>query len=145
MRKEVLIAILSGSLLGLVIAFGIWRANSALSPKRNQTQKQETPSPTSSPTPKAEGLQLTILRPENNSILSDKNVEISGKTEANATVVIQYDKGETILVSDDNGSFSYTAELIPGANTITMTAFNNNGESVEKTINVVYSTEFPKS
>lgn len=137
MRKEVLIAIILGAALGLVIAFGIWRANLALAPREEvQVQVQPTPTP--------EAFTLVITSPEDNSVVAESEISVEGKTQPGATVVIQYDEGETVLIADENGSFASPVELVAGANTIVVSAFDEEGEGNEKALTVVFSTQFPE-
>lgn len=136
MRKEVLVAIILGITLGLVIAFGVWRANLALAPRR-QVSTQTQPSPT----PPA--FELVITTPEDETVVADATIDVSGKTESGATVIVQYEEGAVTVLADASGSFSQEIELVAGANTITVSAFAQDGEGIEKTLTVVYSTEFP--
>lgn len=135
MRKEVLIAIILGAALGLIIAFGVWRANLALAPKRQAVQTQATPTP--------EAFALTISSPENEAVVGRDSITVQGTTKAGVNLVILYENGEILTTAQEDGSFEADIKLIAGANSITVTAFDEEGESVEKTLTVVYSTEFP--
>lgn len=132
MRKEVIIAIVVGSILGLAVAFGIWRANQALSPR-------QTPTPT--PLSQAQ-LELLLSEPEDNLVIAEDTVTVAGSFRAGATVAILYNLGEKIIEVGADGTFSESVELEAGANEITVVGFDENGESVEKTLTAVYSTEF---
>jgi len=144
MKKEVLLAIIIGFSLGLVITFGVWKANKALkevAPKQqlppSQVQEEEK---TPSPTPPSSQLSLVITSPEDNSIINKEKVNISGKTSPAATVVITYEEGEKIIETDENGNFTTEITLIGGANEITISAYDEEGNEVTKTLNLVYST-----
>jgi len=144
MKKEVLLAIIIGFGLGLLITFGVWKANKALkevAPKKQlpsqETQEEEkTPSPTLAPPQ----LSLVITSPEDNSIVSKEKVNISGKTPWRATVVIIYEEGEKIIETDENGNFSTEITLVSGANEIIVSAYDEDSNEVTKTLNLVYST-----
>jgi len=139
-KKEVIIAIVIGFALGLVITFGIWTANQAL----KQQPQLEKPTPTektaTTPTPAPEELSLAIISPKDNSISSGEKIEVSGKTAPEATVIILYQEGEKIIQADEEGNFSSEITLVGGANEIKITAYDQNGNEVSKTVNVVYST-----
>ena len=136
MRKEVLIAIIIGFGLGLLITFGIWTANKAL---------KETAPTTTVPTEEAEitptpNLELLITSPEDNTISEEEMIEVSGQTIAKAIIAIIYPDGEKLLEADKDGNFSTEISLVGGDNQIKISAFNNEGDEVNKTLTVVYST-----
>ncbi|MCJ7829738.1 hypothetical protein MUP50_01460, partial [Patescibacteria group bacterium] len=70
MKKEILIAIIIGFVLGLVITFGIWTANKSLKEGTSTQSSQITENETNiTPSPQAEEkLPLTIISPENNAL-----------------------------------------------------------------------------
>jgi len=140
MRKEVLVAITIGFILGLVITFGIWTGNKTL---RETISKKEVPSPQVTeeklPTPTPQNL-LVITSPEDNSLSNKEKISVSGKTLGGATVVVLYEEGEKIIEADEQGNFDTEITLVGGANEITIYTYDENGNEVSKTLNVVYST-----
>ena len=139
MKKEVLIAIITGFALGLLITFGVWTANRAI--KKAAPQKEapvETKTPT--PTPPKPELSLMVLSPEENSISDQEEIEVSGKTGPGATIVILYQEGEKILEADEEGNFKTTITLLGGSNEIEISAYDTEGNETSKTLTVVYST-----
>ena len=137
MRKEIIFAIASGILFGLVVAFGIWKANSSIKTSNQQqvsTQKEEE-------TPKAQ-FGLTIAKPEENTVTNKKTITLSGISKINAWIVISGDEKDYVIQADEKGGFEYEIDLIGGVNEIIVTAFDETGASVEKKEIVVYSTEF---
>lgn len=137
MRKEVLIAIVIGATLGLAVAFGIWQANRSLGPK-----PQTTPSPT--PQVIEEKSELIVTSPEDGAVVSEDKVLVRGAASPNATIVILYNQGEIIAQAQADGSFEQELELSGGANELRVVAYDAEGNKEEKTIAVVYSTEFPE-
>lgn len=140
MRREVIIAICAGLLIGVVIGFGIWRANKILSPKQNN--KQGTPA--IKETAGAGSIDLLISQPEDKAVLGEDRVTIAGKTNPSSTVVILANTGEMIFTSGKDGNFSQEVKLESGANEITVVAYSEEGDEARKTLTIVYSTEFPK-
>jgi hypothetical protein len=141
MRKEILFAIIAGVIFGVVIAFGVWRANSAI----KNTEGIATVSPattTSSPTPIKQEFGISLANPEENDVLTQTPTLFSGITKPSSWIVISAEEDDYIIKSDEQGEFSQEVELVGGANQINLTAFSNNGESAEKKIIVVFSTEF---
>ena len=78
MRKEVLLAIIAGGALGLAIAFGVWRLNTNLKPKVEDTaipsQIPETPTVTPTPLPNPSEFKVILTKPNNKSVLTDTPV-----------------------------------------------------------------------
>jgi len=142
MKKEILIAIIIGFILGLVITFGIWTANKSLQ-ENTQTQTTEVnesqPIVETSPTEEGQ-ISLIISSPENNTIVNQAKVEISGQTVAQATVIILFEEGEEVFQVDEKGEFSQEINLVGGANEIKITAFDAEGNETNKTLNLVYSS-----
>lgn len=138
MRKEVILAILLGSLLGLAIAFGVWRANLALSPQLPKTT-------TSSPAPnKGEEVisNLIVTQPEDNELVKTEKITVAGKTTPKLTVVITTPVDEVVVEADQSGNFSADVKLESGANTILVTTVDEGGQTQEQELTVTYSTEF---
>ncbi len=143
MKKEIFIAILIGFVLGLVITFGIWTANKSLKesshnqPPVIEEEKNITPTPEAT---KEEKLPLSIISPENNSLLNQEKIEISGKTAPKATIAITWEEGEKIIEADEKGNFSLEISLVGGSNEINISAFDEEGNENQQTLSLVYST-----
>lgn len=143
MKKEILIAIIIGFVLGLVITFGIWTANKSLKEGATQNQQEEVVNNktiTPVPTQVEEKLPLTIISPENNALLNQEKLEIVGKTSPKAVVAISYEEGEKIIEADEKGDFKSEITLIGGGNEIIISAFDSQGNENSKTLNLVFST-----
>lgn len=140
MRKEVLIAIIIGFVLGLVITFGVWTANKAMkeTPQKDQ-QASENAQETTTPTPTPESV-LTITSPEDNFLSDKEKIDVSGKTTPQATVVILFEQGEKIIEADGQGSFTAQITLVGGGNVIKVSSFDQQGKESTQAISVVYST-----
>lgn len=139
MRKEVLIAIIIGFVLGLVITFGIWTANKALKETAPTATAPAEEVSEETPTPKP-ALELLITSPEDNSVSEKEMIEVSGQTVVNAIIAITYPDGEKLIEADEDGNFSTEISLVGGDNQIKVSAFNEEGDEVTKTLSVVYST-----
>jgi hypothetical protein len=137
MRKEVIVAVIGGSLLGLTIAFGIWRANVALSPKKDSPGPSPTPSPN-----QVNG--LTIASPDDFEVITENPTSISGISSFNYAVVISAEEEDYFLTPSEDGAFDQEVDLIPAANQIVIAAFDSQGNQVEKRLTLALSTEFAK-
>jgi hypothetical protein len=139
MRKEVIIAILLGFVVGLFIAYGIYTANKAVKDTKItqpiSTNNESLPSPTP-----GLSFSLTLNEPEDNIVLNSDTATVSGQTEPKTVVAVMGEEGEELILSDEQGLFSTSLELIGGLNQIKVVAVDTNGNKQEKEINVIYST-----
>lgn len=137
MRKEVIVAVVAGSLLGLTIAFGVWRANVALSPKNDS----QAPSPTPSQN-QING--LTIAKPDDFEVITESPTSITGITSFGYLVVVSAQEEDHFVTPSQDGAFDIEIELIAAANQVVIAAFDSKGNQVEKRLNLALSTEFAK-
>jgi len=136
MRKEILFAILAGAIFGLIIAFGVWRANLALKPAKAPSVTQDTPEE------KAEEFGLTIAKPQNSQVITNAPVTVTGITSAGSWVAISAEEKDYLLPADESGSFEQEVDLIGGVNEIIVTAYDTKGTWVSERLLLVFSTEF---
>lgn len=141
MRKEILFAIIAGVILGVVIAFGVWRANSAIKNSDRIATENEAAS-TVTPVFIQQEFGISLASPEQSDVLTQSPTVFSGITKPSSWVVVLAEDNDYIIRSDEQGEFSQEVELAAGANQIKLTAFSDNGESAKKSVVVVYSTEF---
>ncbi|PIP53031.1 hypothetical protein COX08_03210 [Candidatus Beckwithbacteria bacterium CG23_combo_of_CG06-09_8_20_14_all_34_8] len=141
MRKEIFFAVIFGLIVGLVVTYGIYTANQALSQKQKSNPNLTnslTPSPLNDTEPE---LTLSVSSPQDGIVVSDPEVKVEGTTLPNAMVAIITDDNDLIVQADENGVFQQSMELIKGANTIKITVTDFNTTSLTKVIELVYSTE----
>ena len=146
MRKEIIFAILAGAIFGLVIAFGIWKANSSM--KSNKTQGDEVAQNVNSPNNNVSSgdFNITLIKPETNTVISNSTTTVSGITKPDVWVTISSEEDDYIIKTGNDGSFEEDVELIAGVNEIIVTGIDEEThESVSEKFLVVYSTEFSKS
>ncbi len=138
MRKEVLIAIFIGFLVGILIAYGVYTANRAV--KQTETLANNSALSSSEPVPlPSSDFNLIIQEPENNLVFSEPEATISGQTEPEATVAIITEEQEELMLADQQGVFSTSISLISGINEVKIIAIGKTGEKQEKILNLVYS------
>lgn len=139
MRKEIFFAILAGSILGLIIAFGVWRANVSLSSRSNgNSSASETPSP------KPES-SITLAAPEDGSVITESTATISGLTKPNSYIVISSEDADYLVKTKADGAFESEVELTAGVNQLIISAFTENGNAISAKLVLVYSSEFAKA
>lgn len=141
MRKELPIAVFAGSILGILVAFGVWRANLALKPKENVLPAEETKENTSS-----ENFDLVIAKPENLAVLSDSPATFSGVTRSGNLVAIVGSEDDYFIETDGSGGWQEEVELEPALNQFSFYSFDaKTGKSVNKNLSVVFSSAFAET
>lgn len=144
MRKEILAVIIAGAFLGILVAFGIWRANNAL--KANITTNSNsvlTNKVSPSPVPN-NGFPLTIAKPEQSDVVVEEKVVISGITKPSSWVIISDENEDYQVSSNNSGEFQQEIKLEGGVNQILVKAISENGEHTQRELGIVYSSEFAK-
>ncbi len=149
MRKEVLVATIAGILIGLLVAFGSWRANMALKDKTPDKEKQETTNITKEkgkPTnaPKNEQFNLTLTNIEDLDVITESKVKVAGITKPFTLVVISTETEDYIFKSAGDGTFEQEINLESGVNQILLSAFSQKSERLDKMITLIYSLDFDK-
>lgn len=144
MKKEVLVAIFLGSLVGALLVGGIWTANNAL---KNKPSSLISAEPTSSAGPAGvtaeqtdSAIPLVLVSPLDLSLVTTSTASVEGKTLPNTSLIIQTETDTYFIRTGPDGTFSKDVGLTSGSNDLTVTAVGDNGEKTQKTVTVVYST-----
>lgn len=140
MKKEAFFAIFIGIVVGLGITFGIYKIKKSKTTPIDQQMKDLGQKPT--PTPPTDSQQkLLITSPQDETVLSDTTLRVSGKAEANEMIVISVNDTDYITQADSIGAFAKDVELSVGGNIIEVTAISIDGKQTKVTQNVTVSTE----
>lgn len=83
-------------------------------------------------------LFLEITSPEDDILVSDGSLVVSGKTGPNSAVVISNNLEDVGLQSDKNGEFSRVFSLSPGANTLDISVYDTEGNSKSVTKQIYF-------
>lgn len=140
MRKEILFAIIGGVLLGLVVAFGILRANTALTSDTGVI----VPNNSANISIDNQNLnaQLSLLSPENMSVQMGSSTIVKGISSDGSWIVINGEDEDYIAKTDSSGSFEEEINLISGLNEFVVNSFDQSGNKSEKRVSVIYSSQF---
>jgi len=148
MRKEFIVAIFLGLVVGLLIVVGIIIARQAFEKHQASLEGSangspistslSTGSPTATPTPAKHS--ITIDFPDDNSVVSSSELVISGKTTPKSTIAIVSEKNELFTPADEAGLFSQKIELITGINEVKIASLAPNEELAEIILTVVFTT-----
>lgn len=130
MKKEVAIAIVIGLILGLIVTFGIYMARQPGSSVKRSAEMLASARPES---PDASPVQnsLVISSPEDGLITSDKVIQVSGTTTANAFVFIFSGDSYVLEKADNTGNFSTKIPTQPGLMFIVVRTLDETGATVE--------------
>jgi hypothetical protein len=86
-------------------------------------------------------LTLEVGSPEEDSLLFQSTVIISGQTAPSSSVLISSEANDTVIQSTSEGSFSTVYDLQEGINNITIAVFDKNGDSRQINRTVYYTKE----
>ncbi len=139
MRKEILFAIFAGVTFGLIIAFGVWRANIALKPDGTKTTAPEDTSRTAQT-----DFRITIAKPQDYQVITTSPAVITGITKSNVWVIISAEEEDYVVKTDESGEFEIKVDVIGGVNEVIITAFNTDGVEAQEKLTLIYSSEFAK-
>lgn len=106
------------------------------SPKPEEVTKEEerlTPSPSPS-------LFFTLEAPQDETVFSESEILVSGKTNPGTLVAIVSPTDEAVVEADAEGKFEEELLLEEGANEVSVTAYQEEGEET-KLITVFYTKE----
>lgn len=86
-------------------------------------------------------LTLDVTTPDDDLLVFDKEIEISGKTGPNMFVLISSDSNDLVIQAKQDGSFSSNFKLDSGINDLKVIAFDKNGDQKEVQRTVYFSRE----
>lgn len=138
MKKEMLLTVLVGLIIGLIITFGMYRARLAQIPEESTLLTA-----TATPTTDVEGNQsgtLVLHSPEDEIIVDGETLTIAGTTQPNIYIAIFVNDLESITTADASGNFSVQKELENGSNVIVVQAIAADGTVTKVERTVIYST-----
>ncbi len=84
---------------------------------------------------------LNLDSPDNNLLVFNKNLIISGNTNPNASVLISTLSNDSVITSKPDGTFSTDLTLDPGENNLKVVVFDKNGDSRSQERTIYYSKD----
>lgn len=135
MKKEAFLAIVIGIIVGLGITYGIYQIRQRFTPEPESIiDGLTTPAPESSP---SGAEKLFITSPQNESVLYDSEITLSGTTLSQELVVIFVNEREYVTQADDIGAFAAKIQLDEGSNVIEVISIKNDGTEEKKDLVVI--------
>lgn len=92
-------------------------------------------------TSKPVSLTLNLSSPDDNLLVSDANLLISGQTSPGILVLITVNDTNQTINASNQGDFSLTIKLQPGTNQIIVSAFDNQGNYKTEERSIYYLEE----
>ena len=138
MRIEKIILGIAGVFAGLFvagIAFYIYQTTKTISPTSIKTITLEKPTPAVNTAP------LVVEAPVDGSVTTSRTIQISGKSNPQATIVVTTDTTDTVVNPSGSGDFSLTQTVDVGENRIIITAIMPDGTQSQKIVTVNVITE----
>lgn len=138
MKKELFVAIILGLSMGLIITYGIYRAQQVDTRQQAAILEIDTEELAD-----ISDLQNTLIidSPKDESVVDQQNISVAGQTLPGAFVVIYVNEDPVITSADSTGAFSITARLRTGANVISVHSIAEDGTEVVADVVVSYTTE----
>lgn len=142
MKKDVIAAIVSGFILGGIVALIAVNLPSIFQSSKNttteQTAQEITPTPALIAAEASDNLEITD--PKDESIVSEKELKITGRTKSGDAILVESESDISESKVENDGTFTALLTLSEGENQITFYSLNANGEET-KTITVYYTSE----
>jgi hypothetical protein len=142
MKKEALLAVFVGLAVGLLLTVLAIQARQRLNPQAVDVGEQNETTPTPSAIPHGNGeiddAQLTLLQPENESVTTEQELIVTGKTFPEGQVMIQAGSQYIAEVADAKGIFSAKVVLKFGGNIIVVKSIDAAGTTAEATRHITY-------
>ncbi len=144
MRKEVILAVIIGVLLGGIILYGINLANKSSILNQdidNLLDKNSQTTPTLSP---KKDDQISIVYPQNNSVITEDKITLKGVAKPNSSIAIITENDDLIITADTSGNFTSLINLINGENQVSVTAVDENQATSSASIIVIHTDNLPE-
>ena len=139
MKQERVILAFIAVLIGLLaagVAFYFYQSTKTVSPSNTNIVNTKSPTPTPRPT-----IYLSLQNPTDESVVANKTLKISGKTNPGATIMIATASDQEIIQPTQMGDFTTTITLNDGENLIKILVVLPDGETTSLQRTVTYSTE----
>jgi hypothetical protein len=139
MKQERVILSFIAVLIGLLaagLAFYFYQSTKTVSSSNQIILNAPSPTPTPKPT-----VYISLNKPDDEIIVDNKTLVISGKTNPDATIIIYTNADQQVIQPSKQGDFSTTLTLDDGQNLIRLMSILPGGETKTLQRTVTYSTE----
>lgn len=147
MIKELFLAIILGGILGFGFTGGYLTLHQKTQSQKPVIITQPTTIPTPTTTPMSTGdkknditNKLNIISPEDNLLVFDSSLNITGNTINNSQIVISTSTENFTGQSNQDGQFNIPIKLEAGLNIVKISSIDSEGNQLDTEINITYST-----
>lgn len=143
MRKEILLAIIVGVIVGLGLTFGLYLLRQRLSDTstvRTIEESREGKNPESDETTETSTQSLVLQLPQADTYSETAELRVVGRAIPNSYIVTFVGPQEFITTADADGDFSKTITLQAGGNRVTVVATSPDGVQETVVRSVVFSS-----
>lgn len=143
MKKEKIVISFIAVLIGILaagIAFFLYQTTKVIPNSNIKTITFKTPNPTPVKTQK-QSLFLTVDSPKDEEVVTSRIIQLTGKTQPEAIVLVATENNDQVVTPTKNGDFSVTLSLDLNQNYIEITAISPNGEETKLLKIITVSTE----
>jgi hypothetical protein len=106
-----------------------------------QFAKPNNPFSTGPVTTVPKTLSLDVNSPDDNSLVYQSSILVTGKASPGYTVLVSGDGSDSVTDAKLDGSFSTSLNLVEGVNNVTIAVFDKTGEEKSITRTIYYSKE----
>lgn len=131
LNPKTLIIIIVVVILLVGLGLGVWLLG------KKDKMAQRAPSATPAAQAEVQGVSLSLESPTDGAVMVNNTLVVKGKTAPKATVVYYTTKDQGSTESDEAGNFTGTLQAGSGINTLTVTAYADNGDEKSLTVDVV--------
>ncbi len=143
MKTEKVVISFVAALFGLIVAFVafyFYQSSKVIPPSKitlgTSTQNKIHPTPTPD-----RGFYLTVSNPQDESVVSNKTIEVSGMANPSSVIVSMTPTDKEVVSPSQTGAFSISTTIGDGANIVEVTAISPTGEEQIVSRTITYSTE----
>jgi len=142
MKKDVIVAVFIGFLLGSISAVSLVKLPDILKQNSKSISTVVINNITPSPVNQNDiASKLIVTNPTDFSILDNSTASISGETNPGSMVVAETSSESVVSQVNGSGSFSVKLKLLEGANSIFLTSYNALNEAKSVTLTLFYTEE----
>ncbi len=139
--KERLIIVFVAVIIGLIVttaAFFLYQSTLNVKKEEGITKSE---SKTNSKNTTDGKLFITIDEPKNESVVSTRTIQIKGRTNNENTLIASSNQEDVVANPTEDGTYAITLSIEVGTNKIIVRAVNPDGEEVQETRIVSFTTE----
>lgn len=138
MRKEILLAIFVGLVIGLAITFGVYTVRQHMLRTKTVSEIEASRQITATASPQPQ-LTLALNEPTENLITDRSSLSVAGRALPSSYVVILVGTQEFITTADKDGDFAQTVKLQTDGNLITVIATAPEGKQETLSRTIIYN------